>query len=113
MIRDEAMANAIACAEYGLKYNMPSDLVKAKALAGELWLGIADRLPAVEPVEPDASPVGPAFPDQVLDEVRTEDEEVVIAECGHRMMPLLHRGRWLHPYSLDVCDDPPVKRAEK
>jgi hypothetical protein len=114
MIRDEAIAQAIECAELAdMVPPVPADRLAALARVGDLWLGIADRLPIVREPEPDASPTGPRFPAEVLDQAREEDGDLAIVECGHRMMALLHRGRWLHPYSLDVCDDPPTARAEQ
>jgi hypothetical protein len=113
MIRDEAMAKAIECAEYGMQYDIPADLIAAKRGVGELWLGIADRLPIVREPEPDASPTGLPFPAEIMAEVREEDGEPTMVVCRHHMTALLHRGRWLHPYSLDVCDDPPTARAEQ
>jgi hypothetical protein len=112
MIRDEALAKAIECAEKGYTEGYALGGMAAFARLGDLWLGIADRLPIVAP-EPDASPVGDPFPPEVIGEVLGQDEDVVILPCGHRMNALLHRGRWLHPYSLDVCDSPPIEKAER
>jgi hypothetical protein len=110
--RDEAMAMAISAANAASGFADPG-LAEARARVGELWLDIADRLPTEEQAVTDASPISQPFSDELMAEVRAEDEEVVIMPCGHRMNALLHRGRWLHPYSLDVCDLPPVKRAER
>lgn len=73
-----------------------------RARLGELWLGIADRLPVEEEMVVEEPPVPPA----------EGDEAAVTATCGHRITAWLVHGRWVH-LDLTECDDPPVKGAER
>lgn len=97
MIRQQALDQAIQCA---LECDDSAGMA-AFARLGELWLGIADRLPEREP---DPEPVLPA---------PEGDEASVSAACGHRVMAALIRGAWYHPATMAECDDPPIGRAKR
>lgn len=102
MIRKEALDQAIESARWGSRIGMSPEMITAQARVGELWLGIADRLP----VEEEMVVEEPVIP------VAEGDEAAVTAICGHRITAWLVHGRWVH-LDLTECDDPPVKGAER
>jgi hypothetical protein len=78
--------------------------MEALARLGELWLGIADRLPIEEEV----------IPFRFVPPPPTGDEETVTAVCRHSRTVWLNGGHWLHVTGdLAVCDDPPIKEPER
>lgn len=101
---ERAIAMAVTAEESARSYGPPADQVRAEVMVAEAWIMIHDRLPVdgLEP-EPVVDQAG-AYPGITID----GDERAVIETCGHRLPALLHRGRWLHPYSLDECDEPPI-----
>lgn len=102
MIRKEALDAAIASARWGAQIGMSPEMITAQARVGELWLGIADRLPIEEEI----------IPEPFVPPVAEGDEAAVTAICGHRITAWLVHGRWVH-LDLTECDDPPVKGAER
>lgn len=108
MIRKEALDKAIELASQaeGLAETVAeTGRGTLRARLGELWLGIADRLPVEEEMvveEPFVPPVAEG------------DEAAVTATCGHQQIVLLSAGHWIHVFGDPrVCDDPPVKGAER
>lgn len=110
MIRREALAKAIEMAQMAtdgcdMRRESP-DRVKSIRGVGELWLGIADRLPIEEEIVPER----PNLP------AAEGDEETVLGMCGHGRPVVLHLGVWLHTDTLDytsTCDEPPIKERKQ
>lgn len=86
----------------------PPGHIRELSQLAEAWVMIYDRLPEFDDSDDSDDPqTGPGSP---YPGIKTEgDETPVIAYCGHALPSLLNAGRWLHPFTLDVCDDPPLK----
>lgn len=85
----------------------PPGRIRAVSQLAEAWVMIYDRLPVLD--DSDDPQPGPGDPYPGIE--AEGDETPVIAYCGHALPSLLNAGRWLHPFTLDVCDDPPLKAA--